>query len=173
MAATSSSSRPAKKSSPTSPGRSCAATANCPKLLSHQTSSRRAQAALWCDAGAQFTMKDAYSFDRDAGAGRSYDAMFQAYCRIFDRVNLQYRAVAADTGAIGGDRSQEFQVIADTGEDAIVYCPTSDYAANIELAEALAPARYAPALPPRKPWPKVPTPGKAPRRSVGALLGCR
>ncbi len=91
--------------------------------------------------GREFTMKDAYSFDRTAeDAGKSYDNMFAAYCRIFDRLGLTYRAVAADTGAIGGDRSHEFQVIAETGEDAIVYCPDSDYAANIELAEALAPA---------------------------------
>ena len=88
--------------------------------------------------GREFTMKDAYSFDRDVeAAGRSYRVMFDAYRAIFDRMGLRYRAVAADTGAIGGDRSHEFQVIADTGEDAIVYCPTSDYAANIELAEAL------------------------------------
>src|SRR5688572_20746442 len=88
--------------------------------------------------GREFTMKDAYSFDRDAAsAGKSYDAMYRAYCAIFDRVGLQYRAVAADTGAIGGDRSHEFQVIADTGEDAIVYNPATDYAANIELAEAV------------------------------------
>ena len=96
--------------------------------------------------GREFTMKDAYSFDRDAaGAAKSYEAMFAAYKRIFDRFGLQYRAVAADTGAIGGDRSHEFQVIAETGEDAIVYCPTSDYAANIELAEgvALTPTRGA------------------------------
>ncbi|PTU67054.1 proline--tRNA ligase [Chromobacterium sp. Panama] len=91
--------------------------------------------------GREFTMKDAYSFDRSAdAAGVSYDNMYAAYCRIFDRLGLSYRAVAADTGAIGGDRSHEFQVIADTGEDAIVYCPGSDYAANIELAEAVAPA---------------------------------
>jgi len=88
--------------------------------------------------GREFTMKDAYSFDRDAaGAEKSYDIMFAAYQRIFDRFGLTYRAVAADTGAIGGSRSHEFQVIADIGEDAIVYCPQSDYAANIELAEAL------------------------------------
>ena len=91
--------------------------------------------------GREFTMKDAYSFDRSVeAAGVSYDNMYAAYCRIFDRLGLSYRAVAADTGAIGGDRSHEFQVIADTGEDAIVYCPDSDYAANIELAEAVAPA---------------------------------
>ncbi len=88
--------------------------------------------------GREFIMKDAYSFDRDeAGASASYDNMFQAYCAIFDRLGLHYRAVAADSGAIGGDRSSEFQVIADAGEDAIVYCPTSTYAANIELAEAV------------------------------------
>ncbi|OHX15643.1 proline--tRNA ligase [Chromobacterium amazonense] len=91
--------------------------------------------------GREFTMKDAYSFDRSAeDALKSYDNMYAAYRHIFDRLGLTYRAVAADTGAIGGDRSHEFQVIADTGEDAIVYCPNSEYAANIELAEALAPA---------------------------------
>nr|WP_199064822.1 proline--tRNA ligase [Chromobacterium sp. ASV5] len=96
--------------------------------------------------GREFTMKDAYSFDRSAeDAGKSYENMYAAYRRIFDRMGLTYRAVAADTGAIGGDRSHEFQVIADTGEDAIVYCPNSDYAANIELAEALAPAGERPA----------------------------
>lgn len=120
--------------------------------------------------GREFTMKDAYSFDRDVdAAGRSYDAMYAAYCRIFDRFGLVYRAVAADTGAIGGDRSHEFQVIADTGEDAIVYCPTSDYAANIELAEALPllERRAAPA----QPLEKTPTPGKSTCADVAALLG--
>ncbi|EEG10090.1 proline--tRNA ligase [Pseudogulbenkiania ferrooxidans] len=96
--------------------------------------------------GREFTMKDAYSFDRSAdAAGVSYDNMYAAYCKIFDRIGLTYRAVAADTGAIGGDRSHEFQVIAATGEDAIIYCPDSDYAANIELAEAVAPAGERPA----------------------------
>ncbi|CAM8653154.1 ProS Prolyl-tRNA synthetase [Burkholderiales bacterium] len=91
--------------------------------------------------GREFIMKDAYSFDKDvSGAERSYDNMFVCYGRIFDRLGLAYRAVAADTGAIGGSRSHEFQVIADTGEDAIAFCPASDYAANIELAEAVAPA---------------------------------
>ena len=90
--------------------------------------------------GREFTMKDAYSFDRDqAGAKASYQVMATAYRRIFDRFGLTYRAVAADSGAIGGDLSEEFQVIAATGEDAIVYCPASDYAANMEKAEALAP----------------------------------
>jgi prolyl-tRNA synthetase len=120
--------------------------------------------------GREFTMKDAYSFDRDVeSAGRSYDNMYSAYCKIFDRLGLQYRAVAADTGAIGGDRSHEFQVIADTGEDAIIYCPTSDYAANIELAEALAllPARAGAS----QPLSKTPTPGKATCADVAELLG--
>ena len=87
--------------------------------------------------GREFTMKDPYSFDRDeAGASRSYDIMFDAYQKIFRRLGLMFRAVRADTGAIGGSRSHEFQVIADTGEDLIAYAPESDYAANIELAEA-------------------------------------
>ncbi|UDF37301.1 UNVERIFIED_ORG: proline--tRNA ligase [Shinella sp. XGS7] len=120
--------------------------------------------------GREFTMKDAYSFDRDVeSAGRSYENMYAAYCKIFDRLGLEYRAVAADTGAIGGDRSHEFQVIADTGEDAIVYCPTSDFAANIELAEAVAllAARAAPA----QTLTKTPTPGKSTCEDVAALLG--
>jgi prolyl-tRNA synthetase len=119
--------------------------------------------------GREFTMKDAYSFDRDkAAALKSYEAMFEAYRRIFDRFGLRYRAVAADTGAIGGDASHEFQVIADTGEDAIAYCPTSDYAANVELAEALPllAGRAAPA----QAMKKTPTPGKATCEEVAALL---
>ncbi|TCT01133.1 proline--tRNA ligase [Paralcaligenes ureilyticus] len=87
--------------------------------------------------GREFTMKDAYSFDRDAASAQaSYDLMYQAYIKIFTRLGLEFRAVAADTGSIGGSRSHEFQVIADTGEDLIVYNPDSDYAANIELAAA-------------------------------------
>ena len=120
--------------------------------------------------GREFTMKDAYSFDRsEEAAGRSYDIMFAAYKRIFDRLGLEYRAVAADTGAIGGDRSHEFQVIADTGEDAIVYCPDSDYAANIELAEAV--SLLARRAEPAKALEKTPTPGKATCEDVAALLG--
>ncbi|MFO0125275.1 MAG: proline--tRNA ligase, partial [Betaproteobacteria bacterium] len=119
--------------------------------------------------GREFTMKDAYSFDRDKeGAARSYEGMFAAYKRIFDRFGLQYRAVAADTGAIGGDLSHEFQVIAETGEDAIVYCPTSDYAANIELAEALPLAQSLPA--PVASLAKTPTPGKSTCADVAAYL---
>ena len=119
--------------------------------------------------GREFTMKDAYSFDRDeAGAAKSYDAMFAAYQRIFTRMGLTFRAVKADTGAIGGSRSHEFQVIADTGEDAIAFCPDSDFAANIELAEALPllAVRAAPA----QAMAKTPTQGKAKCEDVAALL---
>ena len=120
--------------------------------------------------GREFTMKDAYSFDRnEEAAGRSYETMFAAYTRIFDRLGLQYRAVAADTGAIGGDRSHEFQVIADTGEDAIVYCPDSSYAANIELAEAV--SLLAGRTEAKQALEKTPTPGKATCEDVAALLG--
>lgn len=88
--------------------------------------------------GREFTMKDAYSFDRDTdGLRKSYENMYDAYVRIFRRFGLEFRAVAADNGAIGGSGSHEFHVIAETGEDAIVYCPTSAYAANMEAAEAL------------------------------------
>jgi prolyl-tRNA synthetase len=118
----------------------------------------------------EFIMKDAYSFDRDsAGAKASYQAMAQAYRRIFDRFGLTYRAVAADSGAIGGDLSEEFQVIAATGEDAIVYCPASDYAANMEKAEALAPQRQRGASDAR--LVKTPTPGKSTCSDVAKLLG--
>jgi prolyl-tRNA synthetase len=120
--------------------------------------------------GREFTMKDAYSFDRsEEAAGRSYDIMFAAYKRIFDRLGLEYRAVAADTGAIGGDRSHEFQVIADTGEDAIVYCPDSDYAANMELAEAV--SVLARRAAPEKALEKTSTPGKATCKDVAEFLG--
>ena len=120
--------------------------------------------------GREFIMKDAYSFDRDPTAAKvSYQNMAQAYRRIFDRFGLTYRAVAADSGAIGGDLSEEFQVIAATGEDAIVYCPTSDYAANMEKAEALAPAGPRPAA--TQALTKTPTPGKATCADVAELLG--
>lgn len=120
--------------------------------------------------GREFTMKDAYSFDRDvAGAERSYDAMFACYRQIFNRLGLRYRAVAADTGAIGGSRSHEFQVIAETGEDAIVYCPNSDFAANIELAEAV--ALGSERAPPKEPMQSVATPGRSTCAEVAALIG--
>ncbi len=124
--------------------------------------------------GREFTMKDAYSFDRDPTAAKvSYQIMAQAYRRIFDRFGLTYRAVAADSGAIGGDLSEEFQVIAATGEDAIVYCPGSDYAANMEKAEALDPS-----LSPQgkrqaatQAMTRTATPGKATCADVAELLG--
>ena len=119
--------------------------------------------------GREFTMKDAYSFDRDqATAKASYQIMAGAYRKIFDRFGLTYRAVAADSGAIGGDLSEEFQVIATTGEDAIVYCPSSDYAANMEKAEALAPAGPRPAA--AQVLAKTPTPGKSTCADVAELL---
>ncbi len=119
--------------------------------------------------GREFTMKDAYSFDRDRDSAlASYQAMFDAYVKVFERMGLKFRAVAADTGAIGGSASHEFQVIADTGEDAIAYCPQSDYAANVELAEAL--ALIAQRAPASEPFAKTPTPGKARCEDVAALL---
>ncbi|ABE42789.1 proline--tRNA ligase [Polaromonas sp. JS666] len=120
--------------------------------------------------GREFTMKDAYSFDRDqASAKASYQIMAQAYRRIFDRFGLTYRAVAADSGAIGGDLSEEFQVIAATGEDAIVYCPGSDYAANMEKAEALPPQCDRKAA--SQAMVKTATPDKATCADVAQLLG--
>jgi prolyl-tRNA synthetase len=120
--------------------------------------------------GREFTMKDAYSFDRDdACARKSYQAMFDAYCKTFARMGLTFRAVAADTGAIGGQSSHEFQVIADTGEDAIAYCPTSDYAANVEQAEAL--SLIAERAAPKEAMVKTPTPGKSTCEDVAAFLG--
>ena len=119
--------------------------------------------------GREFTMKDAYSFDRDVESAKaSYQVMAQAYRKIFDRFGLRYRAVAADSGAIGGDLSEEFQVIATTGEDAIVYAPGSDYAANMEKAEALAPTGPRPA--PSQSIGKVATPGKSTCADVAEYL---
>ena len=119
--------------------------------------------------GREFIMKDAYSFDRDQTAAKaSYQVMAAAYRKIFDRFGLRYRAVAADSGAIGGDLSEEFQVIAATGEDAIVYCPGSDYAANMEKAEALAPA--GPRQSPTQAMTKTATPSKSTCADVAELL---
>jgi prolyl-tRNA synthetase len=119
--------------------------------------------------GREFTMKDAYSFDRNVeGMKQSYQIMYDAYVRIFNRFGLQFRAVAADNGAIGGSGSHEFHVIADTGEDALVYCPTSDYAANMEAAEALAPAGARGVA--TQPLVKTSTPGKSRCEDVAALL---
>lgn len=120
--------------------------------------------------GREFIMKDAYSFDRDeAGAKASYQVMAAAYRKIFDRFGLTYRAVAADSGAIGGDLSEEFQVIAATGEDAIVYSTGSDYAANMEKAEAAAPVSTGKVG--TQTMTKTPTPGKSTCADVAMLLG--
>jgi prolyl-tRNA synthetase len=117
----------------------------------------------------EFIMKDAYSFDVDkAGMLKSYQAMYDAYTRIFTRLGLKFRAVAADTGQIGGSASHEFQVLAPSGEDAIAWCPTSDYAANVELAEAVAPHVHRAA--PAEPLQKVPTPGLSTCEDVAQLL---
>jgi prolyl-tRNA synthetase len=120
--------------------------------------------------GREFTMKDAYSFDRDfAGLQVSYRKMYDAYAAVFTRVGLSFRAVAADNGSIGGTGSHEFHVLADSGEDALAYCPTSEYAANVEMAEAVAPAgaRRA-ALEPMK---RVATPGQSRCPDVARFLG--
>ena len=119
--------------------------------------------------GREFSMKDAYSFDRDVeGLKRSYALMFDAYVRIFQRMGLRFRAVAADNGAIGGSGSQEFHVIADTGEDAIVYCPNSDYAANLEAAESL--ALITKRALPKETIQKVSTPEQKPCEDVAQFL---
>jgi prolyl-tRNA synthetase len=119
--------------------------------------------------GREFIMKDAYSFDRDSIAAKhSYKIMADAYRKIFDRFGLRYRAVAADSGAIGGDLSEEFQVIAATGEDAIVYCPQSDYAANMEKAEAMAPADVRAAA--SQSCQRISTPGKSTCEEVAQQL---
>ncbi len=117
----------------------------------------------------EFVMKDGYSFHADfADLEREYRSMHDTYTRIFDRLGLRYRAVAADTGAIGGTGSQEFHVLADSGEDAIAYGLQSDYAANVELAEALAPAT--PRRPATQPMSKVATPGQHSIEEVSAFL---
>jgi prolyl-tRNA synthetase len=117
----------------------------------------------------EFIMKDAYSFDADKdGLSKSYQQMYSAYGRIFTRLGLAFRAVAADNGAIGGSMSHEFQVLADSGEDLIAYCPDSDYVANIELAEAIAP--NVPRAAPQEVMEKVPTPNMTTCEAVAELL---
>ena len=116
----------------------------------------------------EFLMKDAYSFHADyASLEQTYRVMYDTYSRIFTRLGLKFRAVAADTGAIGGSGSHEFHVLADSGEDALAYCPTSDYAANVELAEAVAPS--APRAVATQPLEKVPTPGHKSIAEVAAF----
>ena len=119
--------------------------------------------------GREFTMKDAYSFDRDfAGLEVSYAKMHAAYCAVFERMGLKYRPVAADNGSIGGTGSHEFHVLADSGEDAIAFCPESDYAANVEAAEAVALGTRAA---PTEAINKVATPGRAKCEDVASFLG--
>jgi len=118
--------------------------------------------------GREFVMKDAYSFHADyAGLEREYRNMYDAYSRIFTRLGLQFRAVAADTGSIGGTGSHEFHVLADSGEDAIAWAPESNYAANVELAEAVQLEKRKEGKESLK---KVPTPGKKTCEEVAELL---
>ena len=113
----------------------------------------------------EFLMKDAYSFHANFDSlEETYRVMYDTYSRIFTRLDLQFRAVAADTGAIGGSGSHEFHVLADSGEDGLAFCPSSDYAANVELAEAVAPA--SPRGEASKPLEKVITPGQ---KSIGEV----
>ncbi len=117
----------------------------------------------------EFTMKDAYSFHLDeASLEEGYQAMYRAYTRIFERMQLKFRAVRADTGSIGGNASQEFHVLADSGEDAIAFSDGDDYAANVELAEALAPAGARPAA--AETMQKVATPGAKTIADLAAFL---
>ncbi|MFZ5723119.1 MAG: proline--tRNA ligase [Pseudomonadota bacterium] len=118
----------------------------------------------------EFLMKDAYSFHADhASLQQTYDVMHATYCRIFDRLGLDYRPVLADTGSIGGSGSHEFHVLASSGEDAIAFSDHSDYAANVEMAEALAPAAPRPAAGETKR--EVATPTQTLCADVAALLG--
>src|SRR5512142_852866 len=118
----------------------------------------------------EFVMKDAYSFHADfASLEQTYQVMYDTYSRIFTRLGLKFRAVAADTGAIGGSGSHEFHVLADSGEDDIAFCPDSDFAANVELAEALAPT--APRAAASEAMRDVSTPSQTTCEDVAALLG--
>jgi prolyl-tRNA synthetase len=117
----------------------------------------------------EFLMKDAYSFHTNlASLEETYQTMYQSYCNVFGRLGLKFRAVKADTGAIGGDGSHEFHVLADSGEDGLAYCDTSDYAANVELAEAVVPqAARSPAAEDMR---EVETPKQTTCEAVAALL---
>ena len=120
--------------------------------------------------GREFLMKDGYSFHTSfVDLQREYQVMYETYSRIFTRLGLKFRAVAADTGAIGGTGSHEFHVLADSGEDGLAYCPDSDYAANVELAEAIAPAATSVGAD-DTPLKKVATPGKARCEDVAEFL---
>jgi prolyl-tRNA synthetase len=117
----------------------------------------------------EFIMKDAYSFDVDKESlTKSYQVMYDAYSKIFTRLGLEFRAVSADTGNIGGFASHEFQVLAESGEDVIAYAPDSDYAANIELAEAV--SLIAKRAAPAKALELVHTPGQKTCEDVGKFL---
>ena len=119
--------------------------------------------------GREFLMKDGYSFHSSfTDLQREYRSMFDTYTRIFKRLGLEFRAVAADTGSIGGTGSHEFHVLADSGEDALAYCPDSGYAANVELAEALAPATSRATA--SASMQKIATPGKTKCEDVAAFL---
>ncbi|MFQ5736924.1 MAG: proline--tRNA ligase [Thermodesulfobacteriota bacterium] len=121
--------------------------------------------------GREFIMKDAYSFHADeASADAEYRNMYDTYMRIFERCGLEFRAVEAETGAIGGSFSHEFMVLADTGEDAIAACGTCSYAANVERAEIRAPAGQAPATKGAKGMERVSTPGRKSVEEVSAFL---
>ncbi|PKO53965.1 MAG: proline--tRNA ligase, partial [Betaproteobacteria bacterium HGW-Betaproteobacteria-2] len=118
----------------------------------------------------EFVMKDAYSFHTSfESLEQTYAQMYQTYSNVFNRLGLQFRAVRADTGAIGGEGSHEFHVLADSGEDALAYCEDSDFAANVELAEALAPA--ATRQPAQETMREVETPKQTTCEDVAALLG--
>ena len=117
----------------------------------------------------EFVMKDAYSFHANFEClEETYRRMYDTYTRIFTRLGLQFRAVAADTGAIGGSGSHEFHVLADSGEDALAFCPTSDYAANVELAEAVAPTTMRAGA--DKALEKIVTPGQKTIADVASFL---
>ncbi len=120
--------------------------------------------------GREFLMKDGYSFHTSFDdLVREYGKMYATYTKIFSRLGLKFRAVAADTGSIGGTGSHEFHVLADSGEDDIAFCPDSDYAANVELAEAVAPGSPRPAA--GKSMEKIATPGKMACADVAEFLG--
>lgn len=116
----------------------------------------------------EFMMKDAYSFHTDfASLETTYQTMYQAYSNVFNRLGLKFRAVKADTGAIGGDGSHEFHVLADSGEDGLAYCDASDYAANVELAEAIVKSTRSVATVPMQ---EVDTPKQTTCEDVAKLL---
>src|SRR5271170_8479252 len=129
---------------------------------------KSARASASC--ASEFVMKDAYSFHTDeASLAEVYRLMYEAYSRIFTRMGLNFRAVQADSGSIGGSTSQEFHVLAESGEDAIVFSDSDDYAANLELAATVRPA--APRALATQPLSRVPTPNTRTIAELSALLG--